>query len=93
MIRLGVHTELHGTNRWLSFEKGSGNSVHPIHHPSIDSEDDRDRGVHLLNELHVLHHLTNCRFAEAATEPVVRVHFFDGSEGHLDHRKFSAQFD
>jgi hypothetical protein len=91
--RCRMHLEPHGTDRGSSFEKGSGNPVHAIHHPSIGSEDDRKPGIHFSDPTHMVHHSADGWIAESATEPVVRVHFSDGSEGHLDHGEFPTEFD
>ena len=92
-VRLGLCSESHCSDRWPSFEQCSGNPMHTVHYPSIDSEDDWEPRVHIPNQPHVFHHPADRWFSEGTSEPVVRVNFPDGIHGHLHDREVLGQFD
>ena len=83
-----MHIELNGRNGRLPLEESPYDSMHPVHDPAVDSEDDRMDQIDFLNKPHVLGDVTDRELS-----PVRSVQFPNGIDRHLSDGEIAAQFD
>jgi hypothetical protein len=89
VVRLWSHGELHSCDCLFALQKSANDSMHPIHDSAIGGQDDRVRGVYLLDEPCVQRELPDCE----RLSPVDGVDLPQGIERHLLDRQLVAELD
>jgi hypothetical protein len=67
--------------------------MHPVHHTTVEPEDDRMRQIHFLNQPNVIHHPPNCWPLKLIIEPIDGVDLLDRCQLHFSDRKCTTQLD
>ena len=58
-VRCRDHLEPDGSDGWQAFKQCPRDAMHTVHHAAVRADDDRVREVHVLDQPHVLDHVTD----------------------------------
>ena len=90
VVGLRVLLESDRLDRGVPFEDGSGDTMHPVHDPTVTGEDDRMRQVNLLNELDMVDDSSHRGRIGRWVEPVNGVDLIDRRQVYLLDREGSG---
>ena len=90
-VRFGVGRELDCADRLAALQKGSGDSVHAVHHSAVVAKDDRVLDFDLFDEANVVDDPAYRRTLTLTVEPILRVDFVDRGDLNFDDREVASQ--